>query len=176
LNNYIIPKCEEAKKTIVIPIQTPTNQVIEVPITETITEEIVSIDEPIEDVQATSKPTQPKKELVAKPKPLKPTGEKDNPPAPTPEIDYSTPILMQPVSRLGFDVIGGTFENLANAQQTARKARSLGYDSYIISKSQEDKTKYYVSYGSRRTMSEANAFMNSIIKKHGSAGYYIISR
>lgn len=176
LNNYIIPKCEEAKKTIVIPIQTPTNQVIEVPITETITEEIVSIDEPIADVQATSKPTQPKKELVAKPKPLKPTGEKDNPPAPTPEIDYSTPILMQPVSRLGFDVIGGTFENLANAQQSARKARSLGYDSYIVSKSQDDKTKYYVSYGSRRTMSEANAFMNSIIKKHGSAGYYIISR
>ena len=32
-------------------------------------------------------------------------GEKDNPPKPTAEIDYSKPVTMQPVSRLGFDVV-----------------------------------------------------------------------
>lgn len=176
LNNYITPKCEEVKKTIVIPVQTPTTQVEETPIEEELSSEITPVDETKAEVQATKKPTQPKKEVVAKPKPLKPTGEKDNPPKPTAEIDYSKPVTMQPVSRLGFDVIGGTFENLTNAQQAARKARSLGYDSYIVSKSQDEKTKYYVSYGSRRTMSEANSFMNTIVKKHGSSGFYIISR
>ena len=176
LNNYITPKCEEVKKTIVIPVQTPTTQVEETPIEEELSSEITPVDETKAEVQATKKPTQPKKEVVAKPKPLKPTGEKDNPPKPTAEIDYSKPVTMQPVSRLGFDVVGGTFENLTNAQQAARKARSLGYDSYIVSKSQDEKTKYYVSYGSRRTMSEANSFMNTIVKKHGSSGFYIISR
>ncbi|MFA7081575.1 MAG: SPOR domain-containing protein [Bacteroidales bacterium] len=186
LNNYVTPKCETGNKTIVIPVQTKTTQEVEAQTiedetTETLTSEIVPIKEqPIKETQTevkvVKKPIQPKKEVVVKEKPLKPTGEKDNPPVPTPEIDYSKPVLMQPVSRLGFDVVGGTFDNLANAQQSARKARSLGYDSYIVSKSQDDKTKYYVSYGSRRTMGEANAFMSSIIKKHGSAGYYIISR
>lgn len=181
LNNYITPKCESEKKTILIPVQTKTTQIEETPIEETIASEIapikeITIKEIKTEVQTPTKPIQPKKEIVVKEKPLKPTGEKDNPPVPTPEIDYSKPVLMQPVSRLGFDVVGGTYDNLANAQQSARKARSLGYDSYIVSKSQDDKTKYYVSYGSRRTMGEANAFMSSIIKKHGDSGYYIISR
>ena len=40
----------------------------------------------------------------------------------------------------------------------------------------DEKTKYYVSYGSRRTMREANTFLTNIGQKHGSAGFYIISR
>lgn len=173
LNNYITPKCENSQVTIVIPVVTPTTEIVETPTTETVTQQIV--EQPQQTPVPTKKATQPK-QIVKKEQPLKPTGEKDNPPAPTVEIDYSTPILMQPVSRLGFDVVGGTFENVSNAQQAARKARSLGYDSYIISKTSNDQTKYYVSYGSRRTMREANDFLSKINKKHGSSGYYIISR
>lgn len=175
LNNYIKPKCESDQKTIIIPIQAPIAQEVETITTQTSTE-LSSIEKAETKAQNPTKPIQPKKVLTTKEKPLKPTGEKDIPPAPSAEIDYSTPILMQPVSRLGFDVVGGTYENSVNAQQAARKARSLGYDSYIITKSQDDKTKYYVSYGSRRTMREANSFMSTIIKRHGSSGYYIISR
>ncbi|MDD2488242.1 MAG: SPOR domain-containing protein [Bacteroidales bacterium] len=175
LNNYIKPKCESGQKTIIIPIQAPIAIEAETITTETPTE-LSSIEKTETKAQNPTKPIQPKKVLTTKEKPLKPTGEKDVPPTPSPEIDYSTPILMQPVSRLGFDVVGGTYENSVNAQQAARKARSLGYDSYIITKSQDEKTKYYVSYGSRRTMREANSFMSTIIKRHGSSGYYIISR
>ncbi|MCK9163854.1 MAG: SPOR domain-containing protein [Bacteroidales bacterium] len=176
LNIYITPKCEKAEQVIPIAVQTPTTESVETLTTETITDEISKIESTQTTKEEPKKPKQPKKEVIAKEKPLMPTGEKDNPPAPTAQIDYSRPVVMQPVSRLGFDVVGGTFENLANAQQSARKARSLGYDSYIVSKSQDEKTRYYVSYGSRRTMREANSFMSDIIKKHGSAGYYIISR
>jgi cell division septation protein DedD/nucleoid DNA-binding protein len=173
LNNFITPKCEkDSQTTIVIPIATPTTEVMEETPTETITEIFTE-----ENLEANKKTTKaPSKPAVQKEEVLKPTGEKDNPPAPTAEIDYSTPILMQPVSRLGFDVVGGSFENRSNAQQAARKARSLGYDSYIINKTRDDKTIYYVSYGSRRTMREANSFMKTISQKHGDTGFIIISR
>lgn len=173
LSNYITPKCEKAEEVVATPVETPTQQQTET-FTETLTEEVIE-EEPASTTPApTPKPVAKKK--TSKEDVLKPTGEKDNPPKPTAEIDYSTPILIQPVSRLGFDVVGGTFENLSNAQQAARKARSLGYDSYIITKKADEKTKYHVSYGSRRTMREANAFLNTIIQKHGSKGFYIISR
>ena len=175
LSVYITPKCDKAEpKTISIPVSTPTTEVI--PVAETSTETIVE-EKVINNNNTNTNTTKPiAKKVVKKVDVLKPTGEKDNPPMPTAEIDYSTPILIQPVSRLGFDVVGGTYENLSNAQQTARKARSLGYDSYIITKKADEKTKYYVSYGSRRTMREANAFLSNIGKKHGAAGFYIISR
>ncbi|MDD2530114.1 MAG: SPOR domain-containing protein [Bacteroidales bacterium] len=173
LSNYITSKCEKSDKTIEI---APAPAII-IP-TETATEtqtEVEIVEEAAPATQATS--TKPiTKKVTPKEEVLKPTGEKDNPPKPTAEIDYSTPILIQPVSRLGFDVIGGTYDNLSNAQQTARKARSLGYDSYIITKVADEKTKYYVSYGSRRTMREANVFLSNIAQKHGGAGFYIISR
>ena len=175
LSVYITPKCNKTEsKTITVPVSSPTIEIV--PQVETSTETVV--EEKVVEENKTkaikqkplTKKTTPKEEV------LKPTGEKDNPPTPTAEIDYSTPILIQPVSRLGFDVVGGTYENLSNAQQTARKARSLGYDSYIITKKADEKTKYYVSYGSRRTMREANTFLTNIGQKHGSAGFYIISR
>lgn len=175
LSVYITPKCIKTEsKTITIPVSSPTIEIV--PQVETSTETVV--EEKVVEENKTkaikqnplTKKTTPKEEV------LKPTGEKDNPPKPTAEIDYSTPILIQPVSRLGFDVVGGTYENLSNAQQSARKARSLGYDSYIITKKADEKTKYYVSYGSRRTMREANTFLSNIAQKHGASGFYIISR
>ncbi len=186
LNNFITPKCDRvAEKTIIIPIVvTPTVQVVETPTTEI---ETPTTEAPAPEVKLTAEQKEKQKIAAhdrkkAKEKAkkeadkLKPTGEKDNPPAPTAEIDYTTPITMQSVSRLGFDVVGGTFGDLSNAQQASRKARSMGYDSYIISKIKNDKPIYYVSYGSRRSMNEASNFMKKISKSSGGSGFYIISR
>lgn len=187
LNNFITPKCDiKEPKTIVVPIATPTVQVVETPTMEIetpTTQALVSAPE----VKLTAEQKEKQKiaaqnRKIAKEKAkkeaakLRPTGERDNPPAPTAEIDYSTPITIQPVSRLGFDVVGGTFADKTNAQQASRKARSLGYDSYIISKSKDDKPIYYVSYGSRRSMKEASDFMKKISQRSGDSGFYIISR
>lgn len=174
LSVYITPKCNKAEsKTITVPVSSPTTEIV--PQVETSTETVVEEKVVEENKTKVIKKSITKKTTI-KEEVLKPTGEKDNPPKPTAEIDYSTPILIQPVSRLGFDVVGGTYENLSNAQQSARKARSLGYDSYIITKKADEKTKYYVSYGSRRTMREANTFLSNIAQKHGASGFYIISR
>jgi len=183
LNNFIIPKCDRvAEKTVIIPVATPTVQVVETPTTEI---ETPTTEAP--EVKLTAEQKEKQKiaahdRKIAKEKAkkeadkLKPTGEKDNPPVPTAQIDYTTPITVQSVSRLGFDVVGGTFGDISNAQQASRKARSMGYDSYIVSKIKNDKPIYYVSYGSRRSMKEASDFMKKISKRSGDSGFYIISR
>lgn len=183
LNNFITPKCDKvAAKTIVVPVTTPTVQVVETPTTEIETPmkgapELKLTAEQKEQQKIAAQDRKIAKEKAKKEADkLKPTGEKDNPPTPTAEIDYTTPITIQSVSRLGFDVVGGTFEDKANAQQYSRKARSMGYDSYIISKTKNDKPIYYVSYGSRRSMKEASDFMKKISKRSGDSGFYIISR
>lgn len=193
LNNFITPKCDKkAPKTIVVPIAKPKVQVVETPTTEIetpTTQAVVPVTSPVAEtkVKLTDEQKEAKKiaaqnKKIAKEKAkkeaarLKPTGERDNPPAPTSEIDYSTPVTMQPVSRLGFDVVGGTYADKTNAQQASRKARSLGYDSYIISKSKDNKPIYYVSYGSRRSMKEASDFMKKVSQRSGDSGFYIISR
>ena len=189
LNNFITPKCDkQSQKAIVVPVAKPKVQVVETPTTEIETPTTQAVEPaPVAEVKLTAQQKEKQKieaqkKKIAKEKAkkeaakLKPTGEKDNPPAPTAEIDYSTPITVQQVSRLGFDVVGGTFADKANAQQASRKARSLGYDSYIISKFKDNKPIYYVSYGSRRSMKEASDFMKKISQRSGDSGFYIISR
>ncbi len=100
------------------------------------------------------------------------TEEKDNQPAPV--VDNS-PVLVQSFSKLGFDVIGGTFDTKQKAETSARKAKSLGYDGYVLSKIKNGAPIYYVSYGSRRTLQEANDLMQSMMNKMGGS-YYVISR
>lgn len=189
LNNFITPKCDKkSQKAIIVPVAKPKVQVVETPTTEIETPTTQAIaPAPKEEVKLS--PEQKEKQKIAaqnkklakekakkEAAKLRPTGERDNPPAPTAEIDYSTPITVQQVSRLGFDVVGGTFADKANAQQASRKARSLGYDSYIISKYKDSKPIYYVSYGSRRSMKEASDFMKKVSQRSGDSGFYIISR
>ncbi|MEE1094672.1 MAG: SPOR domain-containing protein, partial [Bacteroidales bacterium] len=92
-----------------------------------------------------------------------------------PEVDNASPVVVQNYSRLGFDVIGGSFSSRANAERLARKAKSLGYDSYVLSKVKSGTPIYYVSYGSRRTLKEANDLMARMVENLGGE-YYVISR
>ena len=73
------------------------------------------------------------------------------------------------------DVIGGVYKDRANAEKKARKAKSLGYDSYIINRVKAGEQVYYVSYGSRRTLKEANDLAAKIKEKIG-GDFYVISR
>lgn len=95
-------------------------------------------------------------------------------PKPQPVVDNS-PVTTQNYSRLGFDVIGGNFSDKSKAENLARKAKSFGYDSYVLSKIKSGSPIYYVSYGSRRTLTEANNLMQSMMNKMGGS-YYVISR
>ncbi|MDD2288676.1 MAG: SPOR domain-containing protein [Bacteroidales bacterium] len=179
LNNYIEPKCENEvvnliEKPKVIPVETPTDSITET-FENTAQEEENITAEPAKIIEE-KKPEPAKKPIAKKTSKPKISGEKDAPPAPTAQIDYTTPVLIQEISRRGFDVIGGTFEQRSNAEQTARKARSMGYDSYIIQRVKNDKPIYYVSYGSRDSFGAANNFMKQISAKTGFNDLYIISR
>ena len=72
-------------------------------------------------------------------------------------------------------MIGGEFSSKDKAERLARKAKSLGYDSYVLSKVKSGTPIYYVSYGSRRTLQDANNLMVKMKEKMGGE-YYIISR
>lgn len=87
----------------------------------------------------------------------------------------TSPVVVQNYSRLGFDVIGGSFSSRQNAEKLARKAKSLGYDSYVLSKVKSGSPIYYVSYGSRRSLKEANDLMAKMVESLG-GDYYVISR
>lgn len=104
------------------------------------------------------------------------TTTKQETPAPRPaETVDNTPVLTQNYSKLGFDVVDGSYADKSRAEQQARKAKSLGYDSYVLSKIKSGTPIYYVSYGSRRTLSEANDLMQNMKTKMGGS-YYVISR
>ncbi|MBQ9253515.1 MAG: SPOR domain-containing protein [Bacteroidales bacterium] len=90
-------------------------------------------------------------------------------------VEDNTPVLTQNYSKLGFDVVDGTYSDKKRAEQQAKKAKSLGYDSYVLSKIKSGQPIYYVSYGSRRTLTEANDLMQSMKTKMG-GNYYVISR
>lgn len=90
-------------------------------------------------------------------------------------VEDNTPVLSQNYSKLGFDVVDGTYSDKKRAEQQARKAKSLGYDSYVLSKIKSGTPIYYVSYGSRRTLAEANDLMSNMKTKMG-GNYYVISR
>ncbi|MBQ0112932.1 MAG: SPOR domain-containing protein [Bacteroidales bacterium] len=116
----------------------------------------------------------PKKTTTAKQ--TKKTNTKQETPAPRPaETVDNTPVLTQNYSKLGFDVVDGSYADKSRAEQQARKAKSLGYDSYVLSKIKSGSPIYYVSYGSRRTLSEANDLMQNMKTKMGGS-YYVISR
>ena len=93
----------------------------------------------------------------------------------TESVDNNSPVVVQNYSRMGFDVIGGSFSDKKNAERLARKAKSLGYDSYVLSKVKSGSPIFYVSYGSRRTLKEANDLMAKMIERLGGE-YYVISR
>ena len=92
-----------------------------------------------------------------------------------PEIVDNTPVLTQNYSKLGFDVVAGQYADKAKAEKAARKAKRLGYDGYVLSKIKSGTPVYYVSYGSRRTLNEANDLMQSMQNRLGGS-YYVISR
>lgn len=190
LNNYITPKCQAEQLNLttkvnpepIVPVETPTDiltQDVDNTPSQLLENKVTETPMPAKVEPAKENTEKPKTVKKVKPKvPAKPkiSGEKDVPPLPTVEIDYTTPIAMQDVSRRGFDVVGGSFGDKANAQQAARKARSMGFDSYIISRQKEGKNVYYVSYGSRDTYGAASVFMKQINKKVGANDFYIISR
>lgn len=146
---------------------------------ETIPEE----QELVEPVEETVEPTPaPKAQKAERPtakvadKPKTDTKKSDAKPTQgaTPAEDFS-PVVVQNYSRLGFDVIGGSFSSRQNAEKLARKAKSLGYDSYVLSKVKSGSPIYYVSYGSRRSLKEANDLMAKMVESLG-GDYYVISR
>lgn len=170
LSYYITPKKQQEQK--VIPaVQTPMETVEETS-TETVAEEIEPIAEPVPEVQ---KPQPAKKTTKAKTEKKKEKTETVQTKPASESMDNNSPVVVQNYSRLGFDVIGGSFSNKTNAERLARKAKSLGYDSYVLSKVKSGSPIFYVSYGSRRTLKEANDLMAKMIERLGGE-YYVISR
>lgn len=171
--SYYIPIREVTKaQPAAQPVATPTqeeNEPIEVSPTEVLKEEVLNHEglnaAPTNRNQAvkTTKPT---------PKPKAQEPKVKEPEAPV--VDNS-PVLVQGHSKLGFDVVGGTFDSKQKAEAGARKARSLGYDGYVISKIKNGSPIYYVSYGSRRTFKEATDLMQGMVNKMGGS-YYVMSR
>ncbi|MDR0789223.1 MAG: hypothetical protein LBO06_00350 [Bacteroidales bacterium] len=92
-----------------------------------------------------------------------------------PASDFSGIIQMRPTNKLGYDVIANTVEGRMKAENDARKAKTLGYDGYVIARQRKEVPIYYVSYGSRPTLDEAKDLMQSMIDKLGGS-YYIVVR
>ena len=175
LSVYIKPKTQE----VVVPVvETATETLVEEVVmeetaTETVSEIVLEevkqnpIPKPVPVNQAKKKTTQtnntPKQEV-----------EKKNEIVETPVVD-SSPVLVQNYSKLGCDVIGGLYKDKTTAEKKARKAKSLGYDSYILQRVQGGEQVYYVSYGSRRTLGEAEKLATKIKEKIG-GDFYVISR
>ncbi len=175
LSVYIKPKTQNV---VVAPVETPTETIVEEVVSEETATETVSeialeevkqnpIPKPVPINQAKKKTTQtnntPKQETEKK----------------TESVEMSTvdtsPVLVQNYSKLGCDVVGGVYKDKTTAEKKARKAKSLGYDSYILQRVQGGEQVYYVSYGSRRTLSEAEKLATKIKEKIG-GDFYVISR
>ena len=175
LSVYIKPKTQNV---VVAPVETPTETIVEEEVSqETMTEtesEVV-----LEEV---------KQNPIPKPKPINQAKQKTTQTKTTPkqevekkseQVETSTvdtsPVLVQNYSKLGCDVVGGVYKDKTTAEKKARKAKSLGYDSYILQRVQGGEQVYYVSYGSRRTLSEAEKLATKIKEKIG-GDFYVISR
>ncbi len=173
LSYYIKPKAQPV--VLAQPeVETPT-LVVEETFTETVTEEFAE-EELIESTQEQTKQTTPAQTPRPKVKKQQQAPKTETAEAPKPtEPDNTSPVVVQNYSRLGFDVIGGSFSSRANAERLARKAKSLGYDSYVLSKVKSGSPIYYVSYGSRRSLKEANDLMAKMTATLG-GDYYVISR
>lgn len=171
---YITPQAKPVKLAAPA-VETPA-VVEEIAESETTEEEIVPLQEevvePAKPQKPQTSPTNTAKKQVAKKSEKK---ENTTTSAPKPASEDNSPVVVQNYSKLGFDVIGGSFTNKANAERLARKAKSLGYDSYVLSKVKSGTPIYYVSYGSRRTLKEANDLMAKMTESLGGE-YYVISR
>ncbi|MDR1725210.1 MAG: hypothetical protein LBR28_02325 [Bacteroidales bacterium] len=113
---------------------------------------------------------QPAKKCYVKPKKdtVKPKKKEDT-------CEYTGAVQIHTTNLLGYDVITSTSYEKIRAENNARKGKSLGYDSYIITKNRLETPIYYVSYGSRHTLLEAKDLMQSMIDSLG-GDYYIIAR
>lgn len=170
---YYIPiRQKEVKQQPAQPIATPTEEQLEQPMevspTQVLQEEVLDH----ESINKSTKQTGKNNVATGKKKQVKETSAQ---PQPAPTQEDSTPVLVQNHSKLGFDVVGGTFDSKNKAESAVRKAKSLGYDSYVLAKIKNGSPIYYVSYGSRRTLQEANNLMQSMMTKMGGS-YYVISR
>lgn len=170
LSYYISPKSQQKPNAVVV-VQTPT-ELVEESFTESIAEEMEPLEEPVPEVK---KPQPVKKVVKAKTEKKKEKPEAVQTKPATESVDNNSPVVVQNYSRMGFDVIGGSFSDKKNAERLARKAKSLGYDSYVLSKVKSGSPIFYVSYGSRRTLKEANDLMAKMIERLGGE-YYVISR
>lgn len=169
---YIPVRQKEVKQPLAQPMQSiteeQTEQPMEVSPTQVLQEEVLdheSINKPTKQTRKNNTVTNKKKQV----------NEATTQPQQTPAEEDNSPVLVQNHSKLGFDVIGGTFDSKKKAESAVRKAKSLGYDSYVLSKIKNGSPIYYVSYGSRRTLQEANNLMQSMMTKMGGS-YYVISR
>ncbi len=175
LSVYIKPKTQ---KVVALPVETQT---------ETIVEEVVSEETATETVSEIAL-EEVKQNPIPKPVPInqakKTTNQTNNTPKPETEKKTETvasstvdtsPVLVQNYSKLGCDVVGGVYKDKTTAEKKARKAKSLGYDSYILQRVQGGEQVYYVSYGSRRSLAEAEKLATKIKEKIG-GDFYVISR
>lgn len=173
LDYYIKPKVVEVKPAATVPQATITETIVEETYTETVSEQMEIVPVEPQPIRA-EKPEKRKVQSVRKDNDKQRQEEQKAKVAEMPQEDNS-PVVIQNYSKLGFDVIGGEFSSKDKAERLARKAKSLGYDSYVLSKVKSGTPIYYVSYGSRRTLQDANNLMAKMKEKMGGE-YYIISR
>lgn len=175
LSVYIKPKTQNV---VVAPVATPTETLVEEVVSEeTATETVTEV--VLEEVKQNPIPkpvpvNQTKKATTTTNKTPKQEPEKKTEQVETSTVDTS-PVLVQNYSKLGCDVVGGVYKDKTTAEKKARKAKSLGYDSYILQRVQGGEQVYYVSYGSRRTLGEAEKLATKIKEKIG-GDFYVISR
>ena len=175
LSVYIKPKTQNV---VVAPVETPTETIVEEEVSQetmTETESEVVLEEVKQNPIPKPKPINQAKQKTTQTK----TTPKQEPEKKTETVETSTvdtsPVLVQNYSKLGCDVVGGVYKDKTTAEKKARKAKSLGYDSYILQRVQGGEQVYYVSYGSRRTLSEAEKLATKIKEKIG-GDFYVISR
>lgn len=175
LSVYIKPKTQNV---VVAPVETPTETIVEEEVSQetmTETESEVVLEEVKQNPIPKPKPiNQAKKKTTQTNNAPKQEAEKKTEQVETSTVDTS-PVLVQNYSKLGCDVVGGVYKDKTTAEKKARKAKSLGYDSYILQRVQGGEQVYYVSYGSRRTLSEAEKLATKIKEKIG-GDFYVISR
>lgn len=178
LSVYITPKAPKAE--VVVAVETPTETIVET-ITETATETLsetateIVLEEVKQNPIPKPKPIKAQAKTVVK-KDAQKTKKAETKKQETENTTDNTPIVVQNYSKLGCDVVcDGAFKSRTQAEKKARKAKSLGYDSYIINRVQGGEEVYYVSYGSRRSLDEANKLAAKIKEKIG-GDFYVISR
>lgn len=175
LSVYIKPKTQNV---VIAPVETPTETVVEEEVSQetmTETESEVVLEEVKQNPIPKPRPAnQAKKKTTQTNNAPKQEAEKKTEQVETSTVDTS-PVLVQNYSKLGCDVVGGVYKDKTTAEKKARKAKSLGYDSYILQRVQGGEQVYYVSYGSRRTLSEAEKLATKIKEKIG-GDFYVISR